>query len=397
MSSSLKPLRLKRGEDRRVRHGHPWIYSNEVDTAATPLGNFAPGALATVVDARDEALGTAYVNPHSLICARLLTRRADLAVDRNLVAERLRAALRLRERLYPTPHYRLVFGESDGLPGLALDRYGDVLVGQIATAGMEALRGEIEAAIADVLHPKTLVWRNTGSARRLEQLPDYVEAGIGELPELLEVQESGLRFQIDLAHAQKTGWFYDQQANRDLFTRYARGARVLDVFAYLGGWGLRAAAEFADKALCVDSSLPSCERIEANAALNGLADKVDTLHADAFDALKSLRENSERFDVVVLDPPAFIKRRKDHKEGLLAYRRLNQQAMKLIVPDGLLVSCSCSHHLAEAELLDAIHDAAIRTGRHATALVRLQQSPDHPVHPAVPETAYLKGYICRVA
>lgn len=396
MSLSLPPLRLKRGEDRRVRHGHSWIYSNEVDAAATPLGGFEPGTLATVVDARDQAIGTAYVNPHSLICARLLTRRGDVAIDRELIAERLRAALRLRERLYPTSYYRLAFGESDGLPGLVLDRYGDTVVGQIATAGMEALRAEIEAAVALVLKPSSLVWRNTGGARALEHLPEYVEAGIGELPEMLEVHEGELRFQIELAHAQKTGWFYDQRGNRDLLTRYGSGARVLDVFAYLGGWGLRAAAGFADKVLCIDASLPCCEGIERNSALNGLTDKVDTVHSDAFDALKLLRENQERFDVIVLDPPAFIKRRKDHKEGLIAYRRLNQQAMKLLAPEGLLVTCSCSHHLAETELLDAVHDAAIRTGRHATVLARLQQSPDHPVHPAIPETAYLKGLLCRV-
>lgn len=397
MSSPLPPLRLKRGEDRRVRHGHPWIYSNEIDTATTPLSAFDPGTLATVFDARDQTIGTAYVNPHSLICARLMSRRADVAVDRELIAERLRAALRLRERLYPTPHYRLAFGESDGLPGLVLDRYGDVIVGQIATAGMEALRAEIEAAVAQIVQPRSLVWRNTGGARSLERLPEYLEAGFGELPDALEVHEGDLRFRIELAHAQKTGWFYDQQANRDLLVRYGSGARVLDVFAYLGGWGLRAAAAFADKVLCVDASLPCCEGIERNSTLNDMTGKLDTVHSEAFEALKLLRENQERFDVVVLDPPAFIKRRKDHKEGLLAYRRLNQQAMKLLAPDGLLVTCSCSHHLAETELLDAVHDAAIRTGRHATVLMRLQQSPDHPVHPAIPETAYLKGLLCRIA
>ena len=397
MASSHPQLRLKRGEDRRVRHGHPWIYSNEVDTAATPLTAFAAGALATVVDARDEAIGTAYVNPHSLITARLVSRRPDATIDRDLIGERLRSALRLREKLYPTPHYRLVFGESDGLPGLVLDRYGDVVVGQIATAGMEALRGEIEAAVAEIVGPASLVWRNTGGARALEKLPEYVEAGFGELPERLEIVEGDLRFQVNLANAQKTGWFYDQQANRDLFQRYASGARVLDVFAYLGGWGLRAAATFAERVICVDTSLPCCEGIEANAQLNGVGDKVDTLHADAFDAFKVMRENQDRFNVIVLDPPAFIKRKKDHKEGLIAYKRINQAAMKLIATDGLLVSCSCSHHLTEKELLDAIQDAAMRTGKHATVLAKLQQSPDHPVHPAIPETAYLKGYICRIS
>ncbi len=396
MTTAQPILRLKRNEDRRVRHGHPWIYSNEIDTAVTPLRDLEPGTLATVVDSRGEALGTAYANPHSLICARLLTRRPGLLVDRDLIGERMRAALRLRERLYPSPHYRLVFGESDGLPGLVLDRYGDTLVGQIATAGMEALRSEIEAAVATVVAPKALVWRNTGSARKLEALPEYVEAGIGELPETLQVQEGELRFEVPLVHAQKTGWFYDQRGNRDRFVELVRGKRVLDLFAYQGGWGMRAAQAFADKVLCVDASLPACENIETNAARNDLSDKIDCAQADAVDALKTLHDNGERFDVVVLDPPAFIKRRKDHKEGALAYKRINRLAMRLLTPDGTLVSCSCSHHLAENELLDAIHDGAIKTGRHASALLRLQQSPDHPLHPAIPETAYLKGFLCRV-
>jgi 23S rRNA (cytosine1962-C5)-methyltransferase len=256
MSANLPPLHLRKGEDRRVRHGHPWIYSNEVDAAASPLAGFEPGQLVRVHDGRGQSLGTAYVNPRSLISARLMTRDTGSTVDSFLIAKRLRAALALRERLYKEPYYRLVFGESDGLPGLVLDRYGSTLVGQIATAGMEALRPAVEAAVAEVIAPENLVWRNAGGARDLESLPHYVEAGIGVVPEQIEAREDGLRFRVDFAHAQKTGWFYDQAANRDLFTRYASGARVLDVFAYLGGWGLRAAARFADKVICVDASLP---------------------------------------------------------------------------------------------------------------------------------------------
>ena len=397
MSLNLPPLRLKKGEERRIRHGHPWIYSNQIDTMATPLSGFEPGQLVRVHDARDGLLGIAYVNPHSLICARMLTRDTGTTVDAYLIGKRLRAALTLRERLYSEPYYRLVFGESDGLPGLVLDRYGSTLVGQIATAGMEALRPMIEEAVAEVIAPENLVWRNTGGVRGMENLPDYVEAGIGEVPGQIEAREGGLRFRIEFAHAQKTGWFYDQHANRELFARYARGARVLDVFAYLGGWGLRAAATFADKVICVDSSLPACEGIEANAALNDVSDKVDTLHADAFDALKALRDDGEQFDVIVLDPPAFIKRRKDHAAGLVAYKRLNQQALRLLAPSGLLVTCSCSHHLPEEELMHVVHEATSRAGRSASILARLQQGPDHPLHPAIVETGYLKGLICSVA
>ncbi|MFB9068051.1 class I SAM-dependent rRNA methyltransferase [Pseudofulvimonas gallinarii] len=397
MTATLPPLRLKKGEDRRLRHGHPWIYSNQIDTAATPLAGFEPGQLVRVHDARDMLIGIGYINPHSLITVRLLTRDTGTTVDAYLVAKRLRAALALRERMYDQPYYRLVFGESDGLPGLVIDRYGSTLVGQIATAGMEALRPLVEQAVAEVLAPENLVWRNTGGSRAMEKLPEYVEAGIGEVPGTIEAREGDLRFRIDFAHAQKTGWFYDQRGNRDLFARYGSGARVLDVFSYLGGWGLRAAATFAERVVCVDSSLPACEGIEANAALNDLSGKVDTLHADAFDALKALREDGEQFDVIVLDPPAFIKRRKDHAAGLVAYKRLNQQALRMLAPGGLLVTCSCSHHLPEPELMHVVHEATSRAGRNASVLARLQQGPDHPLHPAIVETAYLKGLVCAVA
>lgn len=396
MSANLPPLRLRKGEERRIRHGHPWVYSNQVDTASTPMSGFEPGELVRVYDDRDGLLGTAYVNPHSLICARLLTRDTGSTVDGFLIAKRLRAALELRERMYGEPYYRLVFGESDGLPGLVIDRYGSTLAGQISTAGMEALRPQVEEAVAEVLRPETFVWRNTGGARALENLPEYVEAAIGQVPDTLEAREDALRFRIDFAHAQKTGWFYDQRANRDLFARLVRrGARVLDMFAYLGGWGLRAAG-FAERVLCVDASPSACEGIEANAALNGLEERVATMQADAFDALKWLRHDGEQFDVVILDPPAFIKRRKDHAAGLAAYKRLNQQALRLLAPGGILVSCSCSHHLGGDELLHVVHEAASRAGRTATVLARLQQGPDHPVHPVLVETAYLKGLLCVV-
>ncbi len=397
MSVNLPRLRLKKGEERRLRHGHPWIYSNQIDTTATPLSGFEAGQLVRVHDARDELVGTGYINPHNLIAARLMTRDTGSTVDAFLIAKRLRAALALRERLYDQPYYRLVFGESDGLPGLVIDRYGSTLVGQIATAGMEALRPLLDQAVAEVLAPENLVWRNTGGVRKMENLPEYVEAAIGDVPAFIEAREGDLRFRIDFAHAQKTGWFYDQRANRDLFERLARGARVLDVFSYQGGWGLRAAAKFAERVICVDSSLPACEGIEANAALNNVSEKVDTLHADAFDALKALREDGEQFDVIVLDPPAFIKRRKDHAAGLVAYKRLNQQALRMLVPGGILVTCSCSHHLAESELMQVVHEATTRVGRTASVLARLQQGPDHPLHTAVAETAYIKGLICAVS
>jgi 23S rRNA (cytosine1962-C5)-methyltransferase len=393
--AALPILRLKRGEDRRLRAGHLWVFSNEVDIGATPLTGFASGAHARVHDYRDQFLGYAYVNPHALICARLLSRSPVHPPDRSLLVHRLKVALALRERHYAAPYYRLVFGEGDGLPGLVLDRYGEVLVGQIATAGMEVLRPEIEAALAKVLAPQALVWKNDGSARDLEQLPKQLLTGIGKLPDALEVVEGVLRFRVPMAGAQKTGWFYDQVANRELFRRLLwPGVRVLDICSYGGAWAITAMRCGAREALCVDSSEAALGVAESNAVANGVA--VGTRRGDAFEVLDRLQREGERFDVVVLDPPAFIKRRKDQPRGEAAYRKLNQLAMRLLERDALLVSCSCSYHLAADDLAGLIQAAARHNSRFVQMLAAGGQSPDHPVHPAIPETRYLKAFFCRV-
>ena len=391
----MATLILKRGEERRLAAGHPWVFSNEVDTERSPLSAFLPGALAELRTHRDAFVGYAYVNPHALICARIVSRDAAHPVDRALITQRLESALTLRRRLSEAPYYRWVFGESDGLPGLVLDRYGDVVVGQIATAGMEALRDEVAAAVSDVVSPAALYWKNDSAARDLEQLPQETRVAFGKVPEELTVEEAGLRFHAPLAHGQKTGWFYDQTANRTRFARYlSPRARVLDVCSYVGGWALAALRAGAAQACCVDSSQAALDFARANATRNGLA--VETLHADAFDALKDLAAREERFDAVVLDPPAFIKRKKDIPQGQAAYRKLNQLALGLLGEEGLLVSCSCSYHLAPEELLAAIQSAARHEDRFVQILEAGGQSPDHPIHPAVPETRYLKAFFCRV-
>jgi 23S rRNA (cytosine1962-C5)-methyltransferase len=394
-AAGVMVLRLKRGEDRRLRAGHLWVFSNEVDSQATPLGGFAVGAIARVHSDRDQFLGYAYVNPHALICARILSRSPVHPPDRSLLAHRLKVALALRERLYAAPYYRVVFGEADGLPGLVLDRYGSLLVGQIATAGMEALRAELESAINDVLAPETLVWKNDGSARDLEQLPRQFITAIGRAPGEVSVLEAGSRYTAPLAGGQKTGWFYDQTANRDTFRRLLwPGARVLDVCSYAGAWAVSALRAGAREALCVDSSEAALAMAKGNAAANGVA--LGTRRGDAFDVLDELIRQGERFDVVVLDPPAFIKRRKDVARGQAAYRKLNQLAMRLLERDGLLVSCSCSYHLGADELLGLIQAASRHSSRFVQLLATGGQSPDHPMHPAIPETRYLKAFFCRV-
>jgi 23S rRNA (cytosine1962-C5)-methyltransferase len=387
-------LRLKRGEERRVDAGHPWVFSNEV-ADATPLRAFSAGELARVESYRRQFLGHAYVNPHALICARIVSRTAAQPVDQALIERRLRHALALRERLHGAPYYRLVFGESDGLPGLVLDRYGEILVGQIATAGMEALRPTVEAAVRRSLAPSALFWKNDSGARTLEGLPQEAHTAFGEMPAELAVREGNLQFLAPLEAGQKTGWFYDQRANRTRLTRFLpRGARVLDVCSYVGAWGLTALAAGAASACCVDASETALAYAVRNAARNGL--QLQTVRADAFEALTALRERGERFDAVVLDPPAFIKRKKDIPRGQAAYRKLNQLAMSVLAEDGLLVSCSCSYHLSGEALIGILQAAARPAGREVRILEAGGQSPDHPIHPAIPETRYLKAFFCRI-
>ena len=391
--AELPVLRLKRNEDRRLHAGHLWIFSNEVDTRQTPLTKFKAGDLVRVLAHNDRALGLAYVNPRSLISARML--ESWNFPDADWLTTRIRAALALRERLYSKPYYRLVYGESDGLPGLVVDRYGSACVVQIGTAGMEKLKHEIRQALEEVLHCEALLFKNDSAAREMEGLPGYVEAATGSFEESGRVLEDGLEFRAPLALGQKTGWFFDQAANRRALPKYVRrGARVLDVFSYVGAWGVRAAHSGAREVLCVDSSAAALELAVSNAERNKA--KVVAVRGDAFDVLEDMGKNGARFDVLVIDPPAFAKRKKDLPKALAAYKRLNQLAMQVIADDGILVSCSCSHHVSPAELQDAIAKAARASDKHLQILEMGGQSADHPVHPAIPETRYLKAYFCRV-
>lgn len=400
IAAELPALRLKRNEDRRLHAGHLWIFSNEVDTQQTPLAKFKAGELVRVLAHNDRALGLAYVNPQSLISARML--ETWKLPDAAWLAARIRAALSLRERLYSKPYYRLVYGESDGLPGLVIDRYGSACVVQIGTAGMEKLKSQIQQALEQVLGCEALLFKNDSSARDMEGLPGYVEAATGKLDALGLVAEDGLEFQAPLAEGQKTGWFFDQAANRRSLVKYIRqGARMLDVFSYVGAWGVRAAHSGAREVLCVDSSAAALELAAANAQRNRVHERngcnLTTVRGDAFDVLEDLAGKGSRFDVVVIDPPAFAKRKKDLPKALAAYKRLNQLAMQVISADGILVSCSCSYHVSPEDLQDAIAKAARAADKHLQILETGGQAPDHPVHPAIPETRYLKAYFCRVS
>ncbi|WP_434457623.1 class I SAM-dependent rRNA methyltransferase [Stutzerimonas urumqiensis] len=393
---TLPSLRLKANADRRLRAGHLWVYSNEVDVAATPLNALQAGDQAILEAAGGKPLGIVGVSPNNLICARLLSRDLKHPLDKSLLVHRLNVALSLRERLFDQPCYRLVYGDSDFLPGLVVDRFFDILVVQLASPTMERHRDEVLAALVQVVKPAGVLWKNDSSARDAEGLERYVEVAYGKVPEWVPLEENGVRFEAPVMQGQKTGWFYDHRMNRARLAPYVQGKRVLDLFSYIGGWGVQAAAFGASEVFCVDASGFALDGVERNAALNGLAERMTCVEGDVFEALKELKAADERFDVVIADPPAFIKRKKDLKNGEAAYRRLNEQAMRLLNKDGILVSASCSMHLPEDDLQNILLSSARHLDRNCQLIERGAQGPDHPVHPAIPETRYIKSLLCRV-
>ncbi len=393
---SFKICRLKKNEDKRLRAGHVWIYSNEIDTQVTPLKNFAMGET-VIIEAHDKKpLGLAYINPHSLITARLFTRDLNEPLDLKFLLKHMQIALALREELYNKPYYRLIFGESDGLPGLVVDRYNDILVIQITTAGMDNKTALIIDALQIILPSiQSILLRNDSPARLQEHLSQEIKAGLNTPPENVLLEENNTFFYAPLWTGQKTGWFYDHRLNRLRLHSYVHGKHVLDVFSYLGGWGIQAACAGAEQVICIDSSKLSNKAISENAQLNKVHHKIKTIEEDAFVALKNLIAAEKKFDVIILDPPAFVKKKKDKKEGLLAYQRINEAAMKLLTPQGVLITCSCSMHVSNEDFLDLLRRASLHCKIPFQMIERGSQAPDHPIHLAIPETDYLKMIILR--
>lgn len=392
----IKPLRLKKHEDRRLRHGHLWVYSNEIDTQQTPLKSFQPGEEVLIEGHDGTPIGIGYINPHSLIAARLCTRNPHESLTTDFFIKRLKNAYLLRQQLFSKPFYRLVFGESDELPGLVMDRFDDILVVQQNTIGMESRKVAILESIKEVLPEiNAVLFKNDSSSRKQEGLPEIVETGFGTVPDIIQLEENGVHFKAPLYKGQKTGWFYDHRLNRSRMAPYVRDKTVLDVFSYLGGWGVTAATLGASKVTCVDASSLSTEFIPQNAALNQVQDKVNVIEEDAFTALKQLQQTQTTFDVIVLDPPAFVKKLKNKKEGLLAYQRINESALKLLKPNGILISASCSMHVSAEDMADFLKRASFRAQSPLQLLEEGHQAPDHPRHLHIPETNYLKMLITR--
>ncbi|MGD8556079.1 MAG: class I SAM-dependent rRNA methyltransferase [Chromatiales bacterium] len=387
----LPTLKLRKDQERRILAGHLWIYSNEIDTRETPLKQFSPGELVAVHSHRNKWIAHAYVNPHSLISARVISRHPTETLDEALLTKRIGNALALRERLFDNRCYRLVYGESDWLPGLVVDRFGDYLSVQVTTTGMDAVQNRIIDVLDKLLKPAGILLRNDQQVRELEGLEQSVSIASGEIPDKIRLEENGALFETSLAEGQKSGWFYDQAGNRARMQAYVReGDSVLDICSYAGAWGVTAAMAGAAEVHCVDSSKSALEQAESNAELNGVGKNIGTEQADAFDALRQLASDNRQFDMVILDPPAFIKRKKDRKEGEQAYRRLNSLGLEVLKNDGILITSSCSYHMEHSTLQNAVRQAAVRQNSSLRLLEFGQQRQDHPVHPAIAETAYLK-------
>lgn len=387
-------IRLLAGRHKRAQLGHPWIFSNEMEMTPA-LKALTPGSPVAFSDASGQSLGTGFFNPHSLIAGRILSREGD-DIDQSLIEAKLNRALSLRQRLYDQPYYRLVHAEADGLPGLIVDRYNDTIVLQPNAAGTDQLLDHIIGALEKVLSPSAILIKGDSTARRLEGLKPDVR-WVGSAPDgPQEIIEGGVKFLADLSDGQKTGWFFDHAANRALVARYAAGATVLDLYCYLGGFALQAAKQGATAVTGIDRSEQALTLALQSAEQNGLS-QVCTFHKSAvFDAVTELATDNKSYDIVVADPPAFVKSRKDLKAGARGYRKMARLAAQLVAPGGLLFVASCSHHVDMELFAQQIRRGLSDANRQGRILHSGGAGPDHPVHPHLPESAYLKFQLLQL-
>jgi 23S rRNA (cytosine1962-C5)-methyltransferase len=387
----MNEVRVSRKAADRVSSGHPWIFASDV----SDTDGAQPGQAVKVSDPQGRALGTAHFSSSSEIALRMLSRQVE-EINRDFFLRRLRAAEEHRRWLAPdSDAYRVVHAEADFLPALIVDRYGDFLVMQTLNQGMNAARAEIASCLEEVFHPQGIVARNDAAVRVKEQLP--LESGVvlGAVPEFVTVTLNGLAMRADLLRGQKTGIFLDQRENYRAAARYARGGVALDCFTSTGGFALHLAGG-CESVEAVDSSAPALLTARANAAANGIG-HIAFQEADVFDRLAAYAAARRRFSMVVLDPPAFAKSRKSVAAASSGYKEINRRALGLLGPGGILVTCSCSHHMSEAMLLEIVAEASLDAGRTLRILERRTQSQDHPILLTVAETLYLKCLILEVA
>jgi 23S rRNA (cytosine1962-C5)-methyltransferase len=382
--TSRPTLRVKPREGKRARAGAPWLFSNEIEMAKA----LPPGTVVNVVGDDGRPFGTGFFNAKSLIAVRLLDAAPDVAIDQTFFAAKLSRALALREALFATPYYRLVHAEGDGLPGLTIDRFNDTCVVQITTAGMESLREDLLAALKKLIQPRLVILRADAPSRALEGLDSYVDAGDGGR---ITIEENGVRYFADAATGQKTGWYYDQRENRAFIAALSGGKSVLDAYSYTGGFALAAARAGAKDVAGLESSAPAVALAEEATTANRLSAKF--LKTDVFEELERLGAAHETFDVVIADPPPFVKAKKDLEAGAKAYRKLARLSAAVTAPGGFLFIASCSHNIGMERLASECATGITRVGRAARLIRQAGAGPDHPIHPMLPESAYLKALL----
>jgi 23S rRNA (cytosine1962-C5)-methyltransferase len=385
----MQALYLKPKEHRRLLGGHLWVFSNELREVPRDI---AAGETVQLFTHDGRLLGTGFFNPQSLIAFRLLT-RSEEQPDRDFFRRKILEALKLREKIYPsteTNAWRLVHGESDGLPGLIVDRFDKALVLQSFSAGMDRHLQLITEVLKELFKPSTVVIRNESPLRELEGLPLYREMVLGTPDDAQQVIfDDGISYRVNILEGQKTGFFLDQRENRRIIRKYSAGADVLDIYTNDGGFALNAMHAGARSTTMVDISQDALQRAEYNARLNGMKD-FSIVASDAFEALAKLKQENRSFDLVILDPPSFTKSRKTVPTALKAYVKLNRLGLQLVRDEGFLATASCSHHVSEEDFLAAVHLGAMHAGKHLRMICRNSQPPDHPMLLSMPETGYLK-------
>lgn len=383
-------LKIKRHHEIRVVKGHPWIFSNEIENFSS-LKSLEKGALVEVQINKDDPFALAYFNPHSLIAARILSYDQSQVIDENFFIERISQAKVLRDKFFDKPFYRLVHSEADFLPGLIIDRLGDVLSCQISTAGMEKLSPFLITALKKLFPKSAIIFRNDVDARKMEGLELYVKTVKGEIADEIEIEENGLKYLINVTSGQKTGWFFDQRINREFIGSMAKDCDVLDAFCYLGGFGLNALQNGANSVTFIDSSQDALDKLKKNISLNKFTQDYDTICGKVYDVLEKAEFQERRYDIVVLDPPAFVKSKKDFFVGLKGYEKLVKLSANLVKKNGILMLASCSHNATLADLISAANDGFRKSGRKARLIRSFGAGFDHPVNPALKESEYLKS------
>jgi 23S rRNA (cytosine1962-C5)-methyltransferase len=384
---------LRRGEELDVRAGSLWIYDNEIDW----VDDFCrDGDVVEVLDSRMKFLAWGFFNSKSKITVRILSREKDEVIDADFFRRRLAAAWDYRRNLGFENACRVVFGESDGLPGLTLDKFGDYLSFQTLSLGMDLRKEVLIAAMIDLFHPRGICERNDVPVREKEGLPQQSGCVCGELPELVEIREHDARMLADLLHGQKTGHFLDQQENRGRIKPYCPGRTVLDLCSHTGGFAIHAALYGAEAVEAVDVSADALAMLRRNAALNGVEEKITVTEANVFDLVKEYSEAGRRFGLVICDPPAFAKSKKALEAAYRGYKELNLRCMRLTEPGGFLVTCSCSQFMTPELFLQMLREAAADSGRTVRLIETLMQSRDHPAALNAEQSLYLKGYILQV-